>query len=388
MTKMTRHIFTTELRVSDGDRVLMFNHGLFQDVLGPGQHKFPNFAASGFGVKRNAYEQVIISLSELCFTSELTDTLLRDHAEAMADFLTVVETNENQVALISRDGRLFSVLRPSARELLLKEAADWTVEIVTIPTDFRVTETTAKRLAMINTMLVKRIKVEHGHAGMLFIDGAFVEALKPAAHVFWNVGQTLVVQMIDLREHALDVTGQEVLTKDRVSIRVNLSATYKVVDAGKAITAVKSFEDTLYRALGHAFRKTLSTKTLDEVLAQKGRVDDEAAAEVRATVERAGLEVSAITLKDVILPGEMRDILNRVVEAEKEAEAGDIRRREETADTRVLLNTAKVMADNPAMLRLKELETLEAVADKVGNLTVHNGTKGLLDDLVSRGAKT
>ena len=84
----------------------------------------------------------------------------------------------------------------------------------------------------------------------------------------------------------------------------------------------------------------------------------------------------------------MRDILNRVVEAEKEAEAGDIRRREETADTRVLLNTAKVMADNPAMLRLKELETLEAVADKVGNLTVHNGTEGLLDDLVSRGAKT
>jgi len=385
MTKMTQHILTTEVRVSDGDRVLMFNHGLFQALLGPGQHKLPNFAGSGIGVKRNAYEPVIISLNKLCFTSDLADTLLRDHSEAMADFLTVVETDENQVALISRDGRLFSVLRPSARELLLKDAADWTVNIVTVPEDLRVTEATAKRLTMVNTMLVKRIKVEHGHAGMLFIDGKFVEALKPATHVFWNVGQTLVVKMIDLREHALDVTGQDVLTKDRVSIRVNLSATYKVVDAVKAITNVKDFEDTLYRALAHAFRKTLSTKTLDEVLAKKGRVDDESATEVRTLAAHAGLEVSAITLKDVILPGEMREILNRVVEAEKEAEAGVIRRREETAETRVLLNTAKVMADNPAMLRLKELETLEAVADKVGNLTVHNGTKGLLDDLVSRG---
>jgi regulator of protease activity HflC (stomatin/prohibitin superfamily) len=85
----------------------------------------------------------------------------------------------------------------------------------------------------------------------------------------------------------------------------------------------------------------------------------------------------------VILPGEMRDILNKVVTAEKEAEANVIRRREETNATRALLNTAKVMAENPVMLRLKELEALEKVAGKVERLTVHNGTKGLLSDLVS-----
>lgn len=93
--------------------------------------------------------------------------------------------------------------------------------------------------------------------------------------------------------------------------------------------------------------------------------------------------MSAITIKDVVLPGEMRDILNTVVTAQKEAEANVIRRREETAATRSLLNTAKLMTDNPAMLRLKELEALETIADKVGSLTVHNGTQGLLEDLVS-----
>ena len=93
-----------------------------------------------------------------------------------------------------------------------------------------------------------------------------------------------------------------------------------------------------------------------------------------------------ISIKDVILPGDMRDMLNKVVNAEKEAEANVIRRREETNATRSLLNTAKVMAENPVMLRLKELEALEKIADKVQTLTVHNGTQGLLNDLVSLGS--
>jgi regulator of protease activity HflC (stomatin/prohibitin superfamily) len=99
-----------------------------------------------------------------------------------------------------------------------------------------------------------------------------------------------------------------------------------------------------------------------------------------------GLDVGDISIKDVILPGEMRDILNKVVNAEKEAEANVIRRREETNATRSLLNTAKVMAENPVMLRLKELEALEKIADKVQTLTVHNGTQGLMNDLVSLAA--
>lgn len=78
----------------------------------------------------------------------------------------------------------------------------------------------------------------------------------------------------------------------------------------------------------------------------------------------------------------MRDILTGVVAAEKEAEANAIRRKEETDATRTLLNTAKVMADNTVMLRLKELEALEAIAGKVERLTVHSGTDGLMNDLV------
>lgn len=87
-------------------------------------------------------------------------------------------------------------------------------------------------------------------------------------------------------------------------------------------------------------------------------------------------------MKDVILPGEVKTILNQVVEAEKRAQANLIQRREEMAAMRSLLNTARLMDDNPTLLRLKELETLEKITEKVDKLTVFGGLEGVLKDTV------
>ena len=94
------------------------------------------------------------------------------------------------------------------------------------------------------------------------------------------------------------------------------------------------------------------------------------------------MEVAVIALKDIILPGEMREIMNQVVTAEKQAQANLIRRREETAATRSLLNTAKLLEDNPILVRLKELETLEKLVEKVDRVTVNGGFEGLLENLL------
>ncbi len=380
MTKMTRGLFRTRVRIAEGERGLLFRHGLFQKVLTPGTHLINSL--------RGGYKVDSVSLANLRFKHDLLDTLLRNHREALAPHLTIIETADDEIALLFRDKRLFAAMRPEKREVFLTDAGPWTVERIKFGDDLIVPDDMSRRLMQMNTEVVKRFKVEHGHIGLLYVDGAFQGELNPGAHTFWSHGHVIMVKNIDVREHALDVIGQELLTQDRVSIRVNLTATYRVVDPVKAVTEVKNFEDTLYRALAHAFRKSLSAKTLDEVLAKKGVVDDEASKAVKASIAKAGLSVAAITLKDVILPGDMRDILNTVVTAQKEAEANVIRRREETAATRSLLNTAKVMADNPAMLRLKELEALEVIADKIGTLTVHSGTKGLLDDIVSLAPKS
>lgn len=201
-------------------------------------------------------------------------------------------------------------------------------------------------------------------------------------HTFWKTEARLEVKVVDTRFQTLDVTGQEILTKNRVPLRVNLTATYRVSDPELVQLAVKDHGAALHLSLQLAFRKTLGAMTLDQLLADKVSVDAEAAEKVRSEMAALGLEVSEIALKDVILPGEVRDILNQVVMAEKEAEANVIRLREEANATRSLLNTAKVMSENPVMLRLMELEALGAIASKVQSLTVHNGTEGLMADVV------
>jgi regulator of protease activity HflC (stomatin/prohibitin superfamily) len=226
------------------------------------------------------------------------------------------------------------------------------------------------------------VEVDANKLALVSIDGVLTDRLNAGVTGYWSSGVKIGVKLIDLTRQSLDVTGQEILTRDRVTLRINIAAEYRVVDPALAVSSVKDFADALYRALQYAFRKTLGSMTLDQILEKKVTVDAEAADKVRADMAAIGIEVSEIALKDVILPGEMREILNKVVTAQKEAEANVIRRREETNATRSLLNTAKVMAENPVMLRLKELEALETIAAKVERLTIYNGTSGLMNDIV------
>ena len=140
--------------------------------------------------------------------------------------------------------------------------------------------------------------------------------------------------------------------------------------------------DYLYKALQFALREVIGTRTLEEVLGDKEGINAALTGRLVPTLEEAGLAVPTVGVKDIILPGDVRELMNRVIEAEKTAQANVIKRREETAATRSLLNTAKLMEDNPILLRLKELEALEKVSEKVGNVIVGNGMDGVLKDLV------
>jgi regulator of protease activity HflC (stomatin/prohibitin superfamily) len=173
------------------------------------------------------------------------------------------------------------------------------------------------------------------------------------------------------------------LTRDKVSLRVNLAASIRVVDAVASRTRVAKFADQVYRELQYGLRKAVSAKTLDELLGDKASLDGDIFEHVRGKVDAFGVEVLSVGVKDVILPGEMREILNSVVQAEKAAQANVIRRREESNATRSLLNTAKLIEDNPTLMRLKELEALEKVTEKIDKLTVFGGLDGVLKQLVT-----
>lgn len=374
-TILDRILRRTRVQVKENERAIVLRKGEMLGILGPGEHALAG-TEKDIGVYRH-------DLSNPAFASVFEKALFDKLPDVAARHLTTFRTGRQEVAVIERDGMLHAVLAPDRKLTVWTDAGPWAGETIDVSGEIAVDPALARRLLQAKKAeLVAAYAIADGQAGLLSIDGAFVRVLGSGVHAFWNVGRAVTVKIIDLKRQPLDVAGQEMLTRDRVTIRVNISAEYQVVDPVKAATTVKDFQEALYRSLQYAYRRALGNLTLDQILERKGSVDEEAAAKVRADIEPIGVEASDIALKDVILPGDMREILNQVVAAEKQAEANVIRRREETNATRSLLNTAKVMAENPVMLRLKELETLETIAGKVERLTVHNGTDGLMNDLV------
>jgi regulator of protease activity HflC (stomatin/prohibitin superfamily) len=355
------------------ERMLVLTKGRLSTILGPGEHR----------LKTRDTVREVHNLERLRFTSPYERALFRERPDLAAAHLVEVQAAPDEALIVLREGRPIEVILPEDRVVYLADAGPFTVERVALTETLEIPMALANRLVRVGlTAAFSTVEVAEGHTGMLSVDGKLVRQLAPGTHAFLRVGRHVAVKQVDLRMRTHEVTGQEILTKDRVTIRVNLSADFRVTDPELAVSAVKDFDEALHRALQLAFRKTLGALTLDRLLADKVSVDAEAAKAVRADMARIGIEVGEIALKDVILPGDMREILTAVVAAEKEAEANVIRRREETNATRALLNTAKVMAENPVMLRLKELEALESIAGKVERLTVHNGTEGLMTDVV------
>lgn len=219
--------------------------------------------------------------------------------------------------------------------------------------------------------------------GLVFVDGALAHVLGPGSHAFWNVRKNVVVDVVDQRVQAVDVAGQELLTRDKVSLRVNLAATVRVTDPVAARTRVAKSGDQVYRELQFGLRKAVSSKTLDELLGDKASLDADIFGYVRGQVGAFGVEVLGVGVKDVILPGDMREILNGVVQAEKSAQANVTRRREEANATRSLLDTARLIEASPVPMRLKALEALEKVTGRIDKLTVFGGLDGVLKQLVT-----
>jgi len=212
--------------------------------------------------------------------------------------------------------------------------------------------------------------VESYQKGLMFINGKYEKELESGIYFFWKGLKPVIVSKIDTRQQAMEVSGQEILTKDKASLRVNLQAVFKIVDAQKAILENKDAEKQLYTLIQLALRENIGRLTIDELLAEKEALSEKIMAIVAEKATNLGLHLFECGIRDIILPGEIRVILNRVLVAQKNAEANMITRREETASTRSLLNTAKLMEDNAMLWKIKEMEYVEKIAEKISNISI------------------
>jgi regulator of protease activity HflC (stomatin/prohibitin superfamily) len=367
--------------IAQHERGLVFRHKRFKGILEPGVHWLPD------PLRQTQVQVYDLTVPE--FVHPRVDFLIEAAREVVDRHFQIVELSDREAGVVYKQGRVAGVLAPGSRQLYWRGPIEVRVEKFDLTEQFELPKSLAKVLVRAGQPLasqvadaVAAIEVPDTAVGMLIVDGEFTRVLEPGLHAFWKFQRALKSEFVDRRVQAMEVQGQEILTRDKVSLRVNLTALWQVLDAVKARSAVSRIDDTVYKELQFALRASVGARTLDELLGDKGALDREIGATVAPRLEGIGLAVQSVGVKDVILPGEMKAILNQVVEAEKRAQANLIQRREETAATRSLLNTARLMDENRTLLRLKELETLEKVTEKIDKLTVYGGLEGVLKDVV------
>jgi regulator of protease activity HflC (stomatin/prohibitin superfamily) len=338
-------------RVKSYEKGLLFHYGDFVQLLEPGKYR----QWSRFWSRTRSRIDVVTTLATK-FEHPILDVLVKNRA--LREAMTIVELSDNERALVWKDGRLAHILGPG-RHAFWKEPYKLEVEVFDTST-LRFEHPKLEAIVSFTgwAKWLVSVDVTEYEDALLIKDGEIVETLRKGRHVFWaNVGR-VTWKTIDRREQAADVAGQEIMTKDKVTLRVNLLVAYQVVDSIQAVTVVNDHAQALYREAQLVLRAAVGTRTLDALLADKESVSGEIKSALASRAKDFGVAIKSVGLKDIILPGEMKTILNQVIEAEKSAQANLIKRREETAAARSQANTAKLLAENPTLARMKELEQL------------------------------
>lgn len=377
-------IFMKKYIITDAQIGLLFKEQQFQKVLTAGTHEFWNWSENHTVQSINITNSINEGVGKEVLY--LADT----HPELFADHLHLWETSEHQVGLIYQQGVLREIKAPGQRGAYWKTKQAISIELIDISKDFAISDALVRVLAGAREPLLSRSasiaialsNVAEGHTGFLVVDGKTISTLEPGLHMWWKFNRVIEVKQFDLRLQNMEVNGQEILTKDRVSLRINLSAMWQITNAELAKNELADAKDYLYRELQLALRTIVSTQTLDELLADKNSLNQQVLAIVAEKSSAYGIALKSVGARDIILPGEMKAILTQVVEAQKIAEANLIKRQEETQATRSLHNTAKVMEGNPVLLRLKELEILEKITGRINTLNVYGGLDGVMNDMV------
>ncbi len=289
--------------------------------------------------------------------------------------MKIIKVQDNELGIEMKNGLFSRVLAPG-KYLYWNSPITYEVLNVDVSTPLIGEDVPSQILNKIELKpYVKTCEINPWEKAMLTVNGKYEKMLDSGLHQFWNVDRNVNIQTVDMRIQIMPIAGQEILTKDKVGIRINFSVQYQVINVYQALYEVKDYATQLYTKIQLLLREYISNMTLDQLLAKKEDVGSYIMSVTSDTVDLLGVELISGGIKDIILPGDVKDIMNQVLIAQKKAQANLVMRQEETASTRSLLNTAKLMEDNAMLLKLKEMEYMEKIADKIGEITVNGGSQ-------------
>ncbi|CAL2082649.1 slipin family protein [Tenacibaculum sp. 190524A02b] len=345
------------VRINQGKVGLVFKNGDYLKAITKGVHWLKwNESVLPFDITKDFYAPVAL------------DILLTD--ETLINMLDVVEIKDNELVFVYENDNFKRVLE-AGRYVFWKGLINRTFQRIDISKIY-ITETIDKSLFKNYAVAkyIKQFEVTAYEKAVLLVDDVHTKTLTGGTYRFWRNNTSIKIAKVDTRRLQLEISGQELLTKDKATIRINFYTQYKVIDVEKALLENKEYEKQLYIAMQLILRAYVGTYSLDELLEKKEDIATEVLKEIKDKATVLGVKVITCGIRDVILTGEMKEIMNQVLVAQKRAQANIITRREETASTRSLLNTAKLMENNEMLFKLKEMEYVEKIADKIGEITV------------------
>lgn len=251
--------------------------------------------------------------------------------------------------------------------------------------------------------MAEKIVIWEAYTGLLYENGAFVKLLLPGVYKLkkhWFDRTRREIVLVDMREQSITIKGQEILTADKVAIRVSLLVFYRIIDPEAALHKVGSYEERIYEDVQLAARRFLASRTLDAILSDRNEISDTVQDAVKESATGYGVEISRADVKDLVFPGNLREIMNQVLETERRAEAELIEARKdaealkikseaenlaqkehikeekervritaeaelERAQLRLQANLeeARALSEQPELLRLRELQALEKMSE-------------------------
>jgi len=228
-------------------------------------------------------------------------------------------------------------------------------------------------------MAMRELIIKGTHRGLRYTDGRLTDVLEagryrlPRPSTRWVRRPRVEIVQVDMRERELTIKGQEILTSDKVAVRVSILTQFKVVDAVAAVEKVAAYEDRLYSDVQLAARRSLASMTLEAILTNRNQLSEDILADLQTVAAGYGVEILRADVKDIIFPGNLQDIMNRVLTAERLAEAQLVEARtkaeKETLEARTKADTDRIAAASRAeIVRLAaeaeaEAERIRATAD-------------------------
>lgn len=353
--------------INENQRGFLFKNGKYVKMLGAGKYY----------ISKNS-EIELSCLDEPVYPSFCSlETVLKD--KDASENISVVEVKDRELALHFVNGNFTSVLKSGKHAFWsCDNRHEYTIVDISEPeVSGDIPEYIFSKIPSSYYTVVEVLEYQKAR---LYFNSKFVKILDAGTYYFWNNGMKIDVGFVDTRLTRMDVTGQEILTLDKVSLRINFVCNYRVTDYVKVLTEIDNFTEQIHVEAQLALREYVGKYKLDEILENKSGISEFVLSRLKAREKELYVEVADAGVKDIILPGEIREIMNTVLVAEKRAQANVITRREEVASTRSLLNTAKLMDENKTLWKLKELEYIERIFENVGNINL-NGSGDILSQL-------